>query len=88
MRSLIAITLMMAGVGGWLYVNETDYRDAIARETFNREHRNWVQRNCIPRRPNTRAVIEVRHDGSTQCSYYENAGHGRAPRLVFAEVRQ
>lgn len=73
--------------GAYALVSEMDYQDALARETFAREHRNWVARNCIPQRPNERGVIEVRHDGSTQCSRYENAGHGRAPRLVFAEVR-
>jgi len=65
-----------------------DYQDAVARETAARELRNWVARNCIPTTPNTRGVIEVRHDGRTQCSRFENAGHGRAPVLVFAEVRE
>jgi hypothetical protein len=88
MRSLIILTIMMASVGGWLYVNETDYRDAVARETARRELRNWLARNCIPQRAHERAVIEVRQDGSTQCAMYQNAGHGRAPKLVFAEVRE
>ena len=88
MRSLTAITIVAACVAGWLYANERDYRDAVARETAQREHRNWVARNCIPQRPHERAVIEVRHNGSTQCSRYENAGFGRAPVLVFAEVRE
>ena len=74
--------------GAYALVSEMDYQDALARETFAREHRNWVARNCIPTAPNTRGVIEVRHDGSTQCSRFENAGHGRTPRLVFAEVRE
>jgi hypothetical protein len=74
--------------GAYALVSEMDYQDAVARETFAREHRNWVARNCIPQRPHERAVIEVRHNGSTQCSYYENAGYGRAPKLVFAEVRE
>lgn len=87
-HSLIALTLMAAALAGWLVVNELDYRDAVARETATREHRNWVARNCIPTAPNQRGVIEVRHDGSTQCARYENAGHGRAPVLVFAEVRE
>lgn len=73
---------------GYLLASTNDYDEAIARETATREHRNWVQRNCIPTAPNTRGVIEVRHDGTTQCSRYENAGHGRAPQLVFAEVRE
>lgn len=74
--------------GAYALVSEMDYQDAVARETATREHRNWVQRNCIPQAPNTRGVIEVRHDGSTQCARYENAGYGLAPRLVFAEVRE
>jgi len=75
-------------IGAYCIVSEMDYRDAVASETAAREHRNWVQRNCIPTTPNTHGVIEVRHDGSTQCARYENAGHGRAPKLVFAEVRE
>lgn len=72
--------------GAYALVSEMDYQDAVARETFAREHRNWVARNCIPTTPNTRGVIEVRHDGRTQCARFENTGHGRAPVLVFAEV--
>ena len=83
-HTLIAALLVVA----YLTVSEMDYRDAVASETAAREHRNWVQRNCIPTTPNTHGVIEVRHDGSTQCARYENAGHGRAPKLVFAEVRE
>lgn len=75
-------------VGAYALVSEMDYQDAVARETFAREHRNWVQRNCIPTTPNSRGTIEVRHDGTTQCTRYENAGYGRAPQLVFAEVRE
>lgn len=75
-------------VVAYLAVSEMDYRDAVARETATREYRNWVARNCVPKKPHERGVIEVRADGSTQCSRFENAGHGRAPRLVFAEVRQ
>ena len=75
-------------IGAYALVSEMDYQDALARETFAREHRNWVARNCIPTAPNTRGVIEVRNDGRTQCARYENAGHGRAPALVFAEVRE
>lgn len=74
--------------GAYALVSEMDYQDAVARETAAREHRNWVARNCIPTTPNTRGVIEVRHDGRTQCARFENAGHGRAPVLVFAEVRE
>jgi hypothetical protein len=69
-------------------VSEMDYRDAVARETEARELRNWIVRNCIPTRPNERGVIEVRQNGKTQCSIFENAQHGSAPRLVFAEVRE
>lgn len=87
-RSLGALVLMAAAIAGWLLVNELDYRDAVARETATREHRNWIARNCIPQHPNERGVIEVRSDGSTQCAKYINAGHGRAPLLVFAEVRE
>ena len=75
-------------IGAYCIVSEMDYRDAVASETFQREHRNWVQRNCIPQRPNTRGVIEVRNDGTTQCAVFENAGYGRAPKLVFAEARE
>lgn len=40
--------------GAYALVSEMDYQDAVARETFTREHRNWVARNCIPTAPNTR----------------------------------
>jgi hypothetical protein len=73
---------------GYLLASTNDYDEAVARETATREHRNWVQRNCIPTTPNSRGTIEVRHDGTTQCTRYENAGYGRAPQLVFAEVRE
>ena len=73
--------------GGYLLASTNDYDEAVARETATREHRNWVARNCIPTAPNTRGVIEVRHDGRTQCARYENAGNGRTPVLKFAEVR-
>lgn len=69
-------------------VSEMDYRDAVARETATREYRNWVARNCVPKKPHERGVIEVRADGSTQCALFENSGYGRSPRLVFAEVRE
>lgn len=88
MRSLIGLIAVGLGIAGWLFINERDYRDAVARETAQREYRNWVARNCIPQQRNERAVIEKRTDGSTQCSYYTNAGYGRAPVLVFAEVRE
>ena len=88
MRRLNPVFALCTVAALYLVVSEMDYRDAVARETATREHRNWVARNCIPQRPNTRGVIEVRHDGSTQCAQYENAGYGRAPRLIFAEVRE
>ena len=75
-------------VGAYALVSEMDYQDAVARETFAREHRNWVARNCIPTKRHERGVIEVRADGSTQCARYENSGYGRVERLVFAEVRE
>ena len=75
-------------IGAYALVSEMDYRDAVARETATREHRNWVARNCIPTKPNEQGFIEVRHDGSTSCARFENAGYGRAPQLVFAEVRE
>ena len=84
-RTILALCTIAA-----LYcvVSEMDYRDAVARETAVREHRNWVARNYIPQKPATRGIIEMRHDGSTSCAMYENAEFGSAPRLMFAEVRR
>ena len=84
-NTIIALCAIAALYG---VVSEMDYRDAVARETATREHRNWVARNCIPQKANTRGVIEVRRDGSTSCAMYENAEFGSAPKLVFAEVRR
>lgn len=85
MKTAAILALLLIGFG---IVGELDYRDAVARETATREHRNWVQRNCIPKKPGERGVIEVRPNGSTSCSVHERAGYGSAPRLVFAEVRE
>jgi hypothetical protein len=84
-NTALVVCLLAAG---WLLVSTNDYDEAVARDTAAREYRNWVARNCIPKKPNMQGVIEVRHDGSTQCAVYENAGFGRAARLVFAEVRE
>lgn len=84
MKPVLAMILIALG---FAVVGELDYRDEVSREASAREYRNWIAQNCIPQQPNQRGVIEVRHDGSTQCAKYENAGYGRAPRLVFAEVR-
>ena len=88
MRSLSILTIMAMCLAGWLLVNEMDYRDAVARQTAAREYRAWAHRNCIPQKPNERSVVDVRADGSTQCTRYTNAGHARVPQLVFAEVRE
>lgn len=73
---------------GYLLASTNDYDEAIARETATREHRNWVQRNCIPQKPNEQGIITVRHDGATECKRLENVGYGRAAQVVFAEVRE
>lgn len=82
-RSLSALIVFALCVAGWLYANETDYREARASE-----HRRWAETACHPQTAGERTVIERRHDGATQCSRWINAGYGRAPVLVFAEVRE
>lgn len=71
-----------------LVVHDRAYEDEVAMETANREYRNWIARNCIPTKAHERCVIEKRSDGSVQATKHENAGYGRAPKLVFAEVRE
>ena len=78
-----AVAIVLIVVAGWLYANDLDYREAVASERAA-----WMADNCIPTKPGQRGVVEVRNDGSRQCAIYENAGYGRAPRLVFAEAHQ
>ena len=70
MRRVNTVAALCTIAALYAVVSEMDYRDAVARETATREHRNWVARNCIPQRPNTRGIIEARRDGSTSCAVY------------------
>lgn len=88
MRSLTALSILAAVVAGWLYAHEVEFRDLQAQQKAGRAHRSWAEAHCMPLRANERTIIERRGDGSTQCSRWENAGYGRAPVLVSAEVRQ
>ena len=79
----VAIVLALMAIA-----HDRAYDDEIALETAKREYRNWIARNCLPQKANERCVIEKRQDGSVQATKHENVGYGRAPRLVFAEVRE
>jgi len=87
MKTIATLIVMAACVAGWLYSNHRDYQEAVARDAAH-NYRRWLANNCIPTVPNTRSVIEMRSDGTTQCTHYENAGYGRAPQVAFAEVWQ
>lgn len=81
--AFIAVAAALVAVG---YVHERQFREEQA--SAQRAFVAWAEDNCIPRSAGQRGVAERRRDGAVQCAIYENAGHGSAPRLVYAEVRE